>query len=83
MQGFLSSFVADDHGTFLIARTSSGLDGRDVDGKVIGDEYFDAGTGRYDLESNFTVQCDDGEVFAVHGWMVDITVVGKKRPLVM
>ena len=61
----------------------SGLDGSDIEGEVIGGEFYDADTGSYDLESSFTVRCDDGEVFQVHGWMVDLTVLEETRRLVM
>ena len=61
----------------------SGMDGSDVEGEVIGGEFYDPGTGHCDLEDTFTVRCDDGEVFQVHGWMVKITVLEETRRLVM
>ena len=42
----------------------SGLDASDIEGEVIGGEFYDADTGSYDLESSFTVRYDDGEVFS-------------------
>ena len=61
----------------------SGLDGSDVEGEVIGGEVYDPDTGRCDLEETFTVRCDNGEVFQVHGWMVDVTIMEETRRLVM
>ena len=61
----------------------SGMDGSDIEGEVIGGEFYDADTRRYDLEETFSVRCDDGEVFQVHGWMVDVTVLEETRRLVM
>ncbi len=37
---------------------------------MIGGEFYDPDTGHCDLEDTFTVRCDDGGVFEVHGWMV-------------
>ena len=45
----------------------SGLDGIDIEGEVIGGEFYDPGTGRCDLEDTFTVCRDDGLAFEVHG----------------
>ena len=59
-----------------------GMDGNDVEGEVIGGEFYDPDTARCDLEDTFTVRCDDGEVFQLHGWMVDITVLEETRRLV-
>ncbi len=53
----------------------SGIDGYDVEGEVIGGEDFDPFSQTCDLESIFTVRCDDGAIFEVHGWLVDVTVV--------
>lgn len=61
----------------------SGLDGNDIEGEVIGGEFYDSDTGHCDLEDSFTVRCDDGVVFEVHGWLVDVTVMAEKQRLVM
>lgn len=61
----------------------SGMDGSDIEGEVIGGEFYDADAGQCDLEDTFTVRCDDGGVFEVHGWLVDVTVMEEKRRLVM
>jgi hypothetical protein len=45
--------------------------GFDVEGEVIGGEDFDPITGTCELDSTFTVRCDDGALFQVHGWMVE------------
>ena len=54
-----------------------------MEGEVIGGEFYDPDTGRCDLEESFTVHCDNGEVFQVHGWMVDVTIMEETRRLVM
>ena len=61
----------------------SGMDGSDVEGEVVGGEFYDPDTGRSDLEETFTVRCDNGEVFQVHGWMVDVTIMEETRRLVV
>ncbi len=61
----------------------SGLDGSDVEGEVIGGEFYDPDTGRCDLEDTFTVRRDDGMAFEVHGCLVDVTVIEEKPLLVM
>ena len=61
----------------------SGLDGSDFEGEVISGEFYDPDTGRCDLEDIFTVRRDDGMIFEVHGWMVDVTVVAEKHRLMM
>ncbi len=61
----------------------SGLDGSDVEGEVIGGEFYDPDTRQCDLEDTFTVRRDDGNLFEVHGWLVDVTVVAEKHRLVM
>ena len=43
--------------------------GFDVEGEVIGGEDFDSITGICDLDSTFTVRCDDGALFRyTAGW---------------
>ena len=61
----------------------SGVEGSDIEGVVIGGEFFDAYTERCDLEDTFTVRCDDGTVLEVHGWLVDVLVIEGKRPFIM
>ena len=39
-----------------------------IEGEVIGGELLDGVSGQYDLDGAFTVQCDDGTCFLVHGW---------------
>ncbi len=53
----------------------SALNGSDVEGEMIGGEFYDPHTGRCDLENTFTVRRDDGMAFEVHGWLVDVTVI--------
>ena len=61
----------------------SGMNGSDLEGEVIGREYYDPDTGCCDLEDTFTVRRDDGVFFEVHGWLVDVTVMEEKQRLVM
>lgn len=53
----------------------SAIDGYDVEGEIIGGERFDPSSTTCDLESIFTVRCDNGALFEVHGWLVDVTVI--------
>ncbi len=46
-----------------------------IEGEVIGGEYLDGVCGEFDLENTFTVRCDDGACFQIHGWMVDTLVL--------
>ena len=41
-----------------------------IEGEVIGGELPDCVSGQFDLEAAFTVRCDDGAYFCIHGWMV-------------
>ena len=52
-----------------------GVDGTNVEGKVIGGESMDESTGMVDLDGTFTVRCDDGACFTVHGWLVDVEIL--------
>ena len=61
----------------------NGVNGSDIEGVVIGGEFYDADTGHCDLEDTFTVRCEDGAVFEVHGWTVDVLVIEGKRPRVV
>ena len=58
----------------------STIHGADVEGEVIGGERFDPVTESCDLDSIFTVQCDDGAIYQVHGWLVDVVILEKPRP---
>ena len=53
----------------------STLHGAGVEGEVIGGESFDPVAQTCDLDSIFTVRCDDGAIYQVHGWLVDVTVL--------
>ena len=55
----------------------STIHGPDVEGEVIGGESFDPVAETCDLESIFTVRCDDGRLYQVHGWLVDVTILEK------
>ncbi len=46
-----------------------------IEGEVIGGGLLDDASGEYDLEAMFTVKCDDGVCFLVHGWLVDVEIV--------
>ena len=59
------------------------VEGNDIQREVIGGEFFDPCTGHCGLEDTFTVRCDDGAVFEVHGWLVDVTVLEGKFRLAM
>ena len=61
------------------------VDGLDtvIEGEVIGGELLDGVSGQYDLEAAFTVQCDDGACFLVHGWLVDVEIVDPPAQWVM
>ena len=58
----------------------SGMDGSDVEGEVIGGEFYDPDTGRCDLEETFTVRDDHGKVFQVYGWNGGRNCVGRDTP---
>ena len=49
-----------------------------VEGEVIGVEDFDPRSATCNLESIFSVHCDDGAVVEVHGWLVDVIVLHLK-----
>ena len=61
------------------------VDGLDtvIEGEVIGGELLDGVNGQYDLESAFTVRCDDGVCFTVHGWLVDVEILDRPASRVM
>ena len=44
---------------------------------MIGGQSFDQETEICDLESIFTVRCNDGRLYQVHGWLVDVTILEK------
>jgi hypothetical protein len=54
--------------------------GFDVEGEDIGGEDFDPMSGTCDLDSTFTVRCDDGALFQMHSWRVELAAV-ESRPL--
>ena len=54
-----------------------------IEGEVIGGDLLDGASGGFDLESVFTVRCDDGKCFSVHGWMVDVQVLQDSTKWVM
>ncbi len=53
------------------------IDGLDavIEGEVIGGELLDGVSGEFDLECEFTVRCDDGVCFRIHGWMVEVEIL--------
>lgn len=55
----------------------STLDRSELEGEVIGVDYFDEVVGNWDLAETFTVRTDQGAVFSVHGWQVDVVVLEK------
>ena len=44
-------------------------------GVVVDGAPVDEGSGYFDLECEFTVQCEDGTLFKVQGWTADVTVL--------
>jgi len=50
---------------------------------VIGGEYCDEATGDVDLAETFTVTSDEGAIFSVHGWLVDVVVLEATKVQVM
>lgn len=55
----------------------STLDGSELEGEVIGGDYCDEVSGEVGLAEPFTVRTDQGTVFSVHGWLVDVAVLEK------
>jgi hypothetical protein len=53
------------------------VDGLDavIEGEVIDGELLDGVSGRFDLECAYTVRCDDGTCFRIHGWMVEAEIL--------
>ena len=53
------------------------IDGVDtvIEGEVIGGTLVSDVAGDYDLADEFTVRCDDGQCFLIHGWMVEVEVI--------
>ena len=47
-----------------------------IEGEVIDGEPLDESTGEFDLGCEYTVRCDDGVCFKIHGWMVETIIVG-------
>lgn len=54
-----------------------------IEGEGIGGELLEVQIGRFDLESEFTVRCDDGACFTVHGWLVDVEILNGPAKWVM
>ena len=61
------------------------IDGLDtvIEGEVIGGSLLDGVGGTFDLDAEFTVRCDDGVCFRVHGWMVEVEILDTPPPRVM
>ena len=59
------------------------IDGRDVEGEVIGGENVDLASGSCSLDDTFTLRCDDGAIHEVHGWLVDVIVLEPQRSYLM
>ena len=55
----------------------STLDGRELEGEVVGGDRCDEVSGEVDLTETFTVRTDQGAAFFVHGWLVDVVVLEK------
>jgi len=53
----------------------SAPDGSYLEGLIISGEGFDVEKGSFDLDATFKVRCDDGEVFKVNGWQVDVEIL--------
>ena len=54
-----------------------------IEGEVIGGELLDGVNGQFDLGCEFTVRCDDGVCFLIHGWMVEVEVLDNAPGRVM
>ena len=54
------------------------LDGRELEGEVIGGESCDEVSGEIGLAEIFTVRTDQNAVFCVHGSLVDVVLL--KQP---
>jgi hypothetical protein len=61
------------------------VDGLDtvIEGEVIGGELLDGVGGKFDLEAEFTVRCDDGACFRSCGWMVEVEIMNDSAQRVM
>lgn len=57
------------------------VDGLDavIEGEVIDGELLDGVSGQFDLECEYTVRCDDGACFRIHGWMVEAEILEDTR----
>ena len=53
----------------------STLEGNELEGEVIGGISAMKFLGEVDLAEAFTVRTDQGAVFFIHGWLVDIVVL--------
>ena len=54
-----------------------------IEGEVISGELLDGQSGQFDLQSEFTVRCDNGACFTVHGWLVGVKVLTEPAEWVM
>jgi hypothetical protein len=69
-------------GTEVMRVLVDGLDTM-IEGEVIGGELLDGQSRRFDLEAEFTVRCDDGACFTVHGWLVAVEILNEPPEWVM
>ena len=52
-----------------------------IEGDVIDGERLDEVSDTFDLESIFTVRCDDGECVKIHGWLVEVEILPDESPM--
>ena len=60
----------------------SAIDGREIEGEVIGGDHCDEVSGEVDLAQTFTVRTDQGAGFSGHGWLLDVVVLKKTERVV-
>lgn len=46
-----------------------------LEGVVVDGIPLEESTATFDLDCEFTVRCDDGALYKVQGWAVDVTVL--------
>lgn len=46
-----------------------------IEGEVIAGVLVDGVSGQFDLGCEYTVRCDDGACFRIHGWMVEAEIL--------
>ena len=54
-------------------------DGGELEGEVIGGNRCDEIPGEIDMAGPFTVRTDQGAVFSIHGWLVDVFVLERQN----